>query len=1148
MPENVLFTGEWDASEIAKGVDGIIDSFVRMQAEEKRLQQALTEGEQKLKEQNEQIAKMKATLDSAGSSSKGFTEENKRMAEQLALLTRQNQELTTTIYLQKKQLATASSAVEKMTAAYEQAKKTVEDLQNTTGKPIAPSINDGKIQQQTESIEKNVTEMSAKVSKRAQEARDKLSELITAQEKYKNDASEIRGVIAANNKELNQLDRQLQKLISSGQGASKQASNLRAQIRGVLTNTTEFKEQLTLTGRGLTQTTSAIKVQRVAVKEAEKAGNSFTKGLSNAYSGLRKIAYVIPGLGIAGLISMIAGPLVEAFEKWISSMNEADEKIKLLHLNQANLNDVMESANKQAGKQIADLKILYQAATDVNIPIKERLKAVKELQKEFPDYFGNIRTETILNGDAKQSYDDLTKSIIASAKAKAAKAKIDELETQLLQVAYQRQKINNAVDNENARAKTVDRANTIGGAFNIASGQGATPTINTRESQISTNEARRAAALKPLNENERLLQGEIDFFTGFIGLDNLAKAVETTKPTREKNTKQIENIYQQELQKLKADIAKLDEKGFTNEATITAAVNADFEKRKQALIKAYKKGQLTKEELTKLAGDPDKANVFGGLLGQEYNLVIKKSLADFATQKAQYLKQINDQLTSLQLEEGTKRISIIQDQFDRERQTIESETSSTAAALQAKRDKTIADITKNAAKNGVTPNQLQPQVKAIEDTYSRLLNDLEVIKNQKLQKLSFDTFEKLSQDATQLLNAGNLGISQGSLIKIQDATAQYQAGKISYEKYQKDLTKIARDEANQRFLLEKQFLEQEIAVRQAKLANDKSLTDDQVKQLTNEIISLKQRLADATKGNAVQGAVDTKADGDKKIQELLNYANAIKSVTDSVISFWQQTNEAEQKALDRSIALQDRRVDAARLVAEKGNSEYLRMEEEKQQQLLIKQENAARRQMAINAALQASQLLVAITGAIAKIAEPGVGTVDVIASIGVIVGALAGGYALVRSLQQNQPSFFVGTEDTGTGGDVDDKGGFHAVLHPHERVMTAEENKKLKGLSNKEVIDRVTRVENLKFFTQQLKVKPAPTLNMESMDMAINSGLRREALHFDGIEKELKLNNHLQMKTHRLLKDMGMTWSLDMHGFSVSYMKTVDEINKSKKK
>ena len=47
------------------------------------------------------------------------------------------------------------------------------------------------------------------------------------------------------------------------------------------------------------------------------------------------------------------------------------------------------------------------------------------------------------------------------------------------------------------------------------------------------------------------------------------------------------------------------------------------------------------------------------------------------------------------------------------------------------------------------------------------------------------------------------------------------------------------------------------------------------------------------------------------------------------------------------------------------------------------------------------------------------------------------------------PAFLDGTEDTGENGQgVDGKGGFHAILHPNERVMTKEQNSMVGGLSN----------------------------------------------------------------------------------------------------
>jgi myosin heavy subunit len=53
-------------------------------------------------------------------------------------------------------------------------------------------------------------------------------------------------------------------------------------------------------------------------------------------------------------------------------------------------------------------------------------------------------------------------------------------------------------------------------------------------------------------------------------------------------------------------------------------------------------------------------------------------------------------------------------------------------------------------------------------------------------------------------------------------------------------------------------------------------------------------------------------------------------------------------------------------------------------------------------------------------------------------------------------SAYEGVEDTGGPGTLDSKGGKWWKLHPHERVLTAEQNAKLKGLSNEDVVKLAT--------------------------------------------------------------------------------------------
>ena len=59
---------------------------------------------------------------------------------------------------------------------------------------------------------------------------------------------------------------------------------------------------------------------------------------------------------------------------------------------------------------------------------------------------------------------------------------------------------------------------------------------------------------------------------------------------------------------------------------------------------------------------------------------------------------------------------------------------------------------------------------------------------------------------------------------------------------------------------------------------------------------------------------------------------------------------------------------------------------------------------------------------------------------------------LLTEFIKSLPTFFDGIEDTGKHGyGVDGKGGFQAILHPNERVLTAQQNRLIGGLSNDEL-------------------------------------------------------------------------------------------------
>jgi len=64
---------------------------------------------------------------------------------------------------------------------------------------------------------------------------------------------------------------------------------------------------------------------------------------------------------------------------------------------------------------------------------------------------------------------------------------------------------------------------------------------------------------------------------------------------------------------------------------------------------------------------------------------------------------------------------------------------------------------------------------------------------------------------------------------------------------------------------------------------------------------------------------------------------------------------------------------------------------------------------------------------------------------------------LAKGLAGGLSGYYEGTEDTGTGGGLDSKGGMLAVLHPHERVLTAKQNAAIGAISNEDLVKSVMR-------------------------------------------------------------------------------------------
>lgn len=169
-----------------------------------------------------------------------------------------------------------------------------------------------------------------------------------------------------------------------------------------------------------------IALQRAGVlslAQAHKVSEAAAKASTIAMKGLGAAMKTVPYLALAAGIAALG----VAIAKYIAKTDKATESAKKL---KKEMHDASVQGAKDAQSDITKLNLLYRATQNVNLKMNDRVKAVKEIQRLYPDYFGNLTQEQILAGKASDAYKKLRDDIIACAQARAYEKKIGELAEQ----------------------------------------------------------------------------------------------------------------------------------------------------------------------------------------------------------------------------------------------------------------------------------------------------------------------------------------------------------------------------------------------------------------------------------------------------------------------------------------------------------------------------------------------------------------------------------------------------------------------------------------------------------------------------------------------------------------------------------------------
>ena len=160
----------------------------------------------------------------------------------------------------------------------------------------------------------------------------------------------------------------------------------------------------------LTDAIRGIRAENKALAAEGKPTVSVLKQLAGAVFSWQTLISV----GVT-LLTLYGGKIVE----WARNLSTGAKA-------QEDLNKAVKEGNQNAYKEAGQLDILYKVATNVNLTLEQRKKAVDKLQDQYPSYFRNISDEVIMNGKARNSYLSLRDAIFASARAKAIQVELEK--------------------------------------------------------------------------------------------------------------------------------------------------------------------------------------------------------------------------------------------------------------------------------------------------------------------------------------------------------------------------------------------------------------------------------------------------------------------------------------------------------------------------------------------------------------------------------------------------------------------------------------------------------------------------------------------------------------------------------------------------
>lgn len=753
--------------------------------------------------------------------------------------------------------------------------------------------------------------------------------------------------------------------------------------------------------------TGATSAQTVATTVATAATRTFNTVLKSNPIGL-----------IVGLLTTA----VALFSDYIFGVDDAAQETKALNLEQQALADFTDLTAQKMSEEKSELDALFGALRKTNTGSAERSKLITEINGKYGTTLKNLSDEKKFVEQLDVAYANLVNQIKAKAAAEAGEEVIKNVVKQQIRAdAFVQNSINKLAEyaTENPLVLSADISSLNGEVKKAA------------EIYQSLSEEQKAAVdklvVQTINANDKLakegdrlaIQGETLYNQQSAAVRQLREETEGANGALN-NLQETQNaVYNQFesanpfLQLNEDENKKVEEFGgdafryFLNQSlqadNAINQVRGSVEKFKKAGGTPIKV-QVDQKELNKAKEAIDKLRLSLTREIAKQDLELKYQIDLFADPKNEDEAIARTQLLAKKQREILDAEFIQRVQDAKKEGTLTNEVAEQFAQLKAKEVLFLETETQN-------------QVNTILETYAekRAKTNAEIVQTQYETQGEIEAQEltKLERNRAQLIEE----LSRATTVAERNALK---------EKLNKNLVLI-RQQLKVQESIEIEAIKKQ---RDFELENEELTAEERKLIVANaelEILKVKSQYTDKSIELQKEETDKTREEAESRKEAIIK---GIEEVARATLDLVNTIIQAQIDQTDAQISQQQKRVDAAAQIAEKGNANLLAIEEDRLQKLNEQKEKFVRAQQA----LAAIELVANASVAIAKAAAEGGAAAPF--TIAATLIALAAGLVAARAQAKAAASFAVGGY-TGDGGKYESAG----IVHKGEFVITKEKTR-----------------------------------------------------------------------------------------------------------